>query len=252
MAEMATSEKDDSFSYEDDITPLRRQYFDIARNTGLPVSVQAKLVRGSIAELQQEKEQDLQLQQRAVTFENTKLQLENSRREFASQQQGMASLGKLKKELELAVTGVPEDQRRQVISIIGMNNADVISRNPIAKSMFDSATKSSGSKSGSSQQSLVKGLMSDLDSAKLAKDYGGKTIDAFDDEGSAGKVSTVIDLFGSPEDQQQAAEATPKQKLDIARRIRTGYYKSQLTGSSSPQQTQSPRSLFSPKVNPAE
>jgi hypothetical protein len=246
------SEDEKSFSYEKDITPLKRQYFDIARNTGLPASTQAQLVRGSIAQMQQEEAKDLELQQRAVTFESTKMQLEKARQEYADQQQGMASLGRLKKELEFAVTGVPESERRQVISLIGMNNADVISRNPIAKSMFDAAGKSSSSRSGSSQQTLIKGLMDDLDKVKFAKDYADKPTDQFEDAGSEGIVSTFIDVLGTPEIQQQAANATAKQKLDIARKMRSEYYKSQLIGGQQRSQAPSPRSLYAPQGAPSQ
>jgi hypothetical protein len=123
--------------------------------------------------------------------------------------------------------------------------------------MFTSAQKGvtgSTRKASTDQFQMTKGFMDDLDKVKLAKDYAGKPIDEFEDEGSLGMVSTVIDLYGTPELQAQAAEATAKEKLGIARRIRTDYYKSVMKGQSAPQgtTTQSPRSLFkkSPTVNP--
>jgi hypothetical protein len=250
MAE-SQNNSDQSFSFEGDITPLRRQYFDIARNTGLPVSAQAKLVRSSIAQLQGEEAKDLELKQRAVTFESTKLELEKSRQEYASRTRDMDALNRLKSDLEFAITGVPENDQRKVTSVILMNNADLITRNPIAKSIADSASKGLG-KSSSSQNTLVKGLMDDLDKVKFAKDYSDKPTDEFEDAGSEGIVTTFIDVLGTPEIQQQAANATAKQKLDIARKMRSEYYKSQLIGGQQRPQAPSPRSLYAPQGAPSQ
>lgn len=258
MANDPNEEVDQSFSYENDITPLRRQYFDIARNTGLPVSAQAQLVRGSINELQQEKEQELQLQQRAINFEATKLELEKSRRESSSKIGNMQRIAELQSILSTAMSGnVTDVDRPKIVSQIGIQYAPLIGTNEIAKTMFTSAQKgvTGSSRSSSNDQfEMAKSFMNDLDSVKLAKDYAGKPVDEFEDEGSFGKVSTVIDLFGTPELQAQAAEATAKEKLGIARKIRTDYYKSAMQGQSATQgpTTQSPRSLFkkSPTVNP--
>jgi hypothetical protein len=95
--------------------------------------------------------------------------------------------------------------------------------------------------------------MDDLDKVKFAKNYSNQPIDQFEDAGSEGIVSTFIDVLGTPEIQQQAANATAKQKLDLARKMRSEYYKSQLTGGQPQQpQTQSPRSLYAPQGAPSQ
>jgi hypothetical protein len=254
MAEDMDQSFGGSFDYEADIAPLRGQFFQAAANTGLPMAEQAKLVRGSMERLERDKMRSLEMQRTAMQFEATKLQLEQARRSFADQQRGMAALSDLQKQLEFAVRNVPAGERNQAIGIIGINNAEVLATNPIAKSMFDSAIKGARTTTtDTTRDATVKSLLGKIDKAAVAKDYAGRPLNEFADEGSAYAVDTVIELLGSPEDKQLAADASPKDKLGIARKIRTEQYKSALSGGDSRPKTPSPRSLFlkpSPTYSP--
>ncbi len=248
----------EDFSYEGDIQPLMNRYFDIATSGGASGATQLGFLRNQRAQLQNEEAKSLELKMRGMQFEKAKITLENSRRESASKIGNMQKVAELQSILSTAMGDqVTDDERAKIVSRIGIQYAPIIGTSDIAKTMFTSAQKgvTGSSRSSSKDQfEIAKGFMNDLDSVKLAKDYAGKPVDEFEDEGSFGKVSTVIDLFGTPELQAQAAEATAKEKLGIARKIRTDYYKSAMQGQSATQgpTTQSPRSLFkkSPTVNP--
>jgi hypothetical protein len=243
-------EDEDVLSYDTDIAPLRGQFVQIAANTGLPVSMQAQLVRGSLSQLLGDKEQELAAKERALRFTDAKLRLEQTRRDLAVRRQGMASLSALQNDLQQAVLGTAPDTRGQALSLVGMNYADVLASNPIAKSMFDSAL--SGSRvSGASgtPQAMTKSLMDDLDKVDLAKDYAQRPLNEFEEAGHEGLVDTVIDIFGSAEDKQKAAGASAKDKLMLAQKLRTNYYKSAITGGTAATPSTgpaavSPRSLF--------
>jgi hypothetical protein len=248
----------EQFSYERDVTPLMGNYFKRLQSSGLSPLAQAKLYEAKTQEAQAGFANEAAARTKAMEFEKTRLQLENARRESSSKIGNMQRVTELQSILSNAMSDkVSDDERPKLVSRIGIQYAPLIGTSEVAKTMFTSAQKGvtgSTRKASTDQFQMTKGFMDDLDKVKLAKDYAGKPIDEFEDEGSLGMVSTVIDLYGTPELQAQAAEATAKEKLGIARKIRTDYYKSVMKGQSAPQgtTTQSPRSLYkkSPTVNP--
>ena len=258
MAEYEETEED-VFSYEKDITPLRKSYFqDVMSDSRISPAAAARMSESYGRKLEADYANEAAVRQRAQQVEITRLQLEESRRESSSKIGNMQRVAELQSILSTAMSDkVSDDERPKLVSQIGIQYAPLIGTSEVAKTMFTSAQKGvtgSTRKASTDQFQMIKGFMKDLDTVKLAKDYAGKTIDEFEDEGSAGKVDTVISLSNNPDLQAQAAEATAKEKLGIARKIRTDYYKSVMKGQSAPQgtATQSPRSLYkkSPTVNP--
>ena len=233
-------------------------YFKSLQSSGLDINTQARMLRSERSRLEADYANEAAVRQRAQQVEITRLQLEESRRESSAKIGNMQRVAELQSILSNAMSDkVSDDERPKLVSQIGIQYAPLIGTSEIAKTMFTSAQKGvtgSTRKASTDQFQMTKGFMDDLDKVKLAKDYAGKPVDEFEDEGSLGMVSTVIDLYGTPELQAQAAEATAKEKLGIARKIRTDYYKSVMKGQSAPQgtATQSPRSLYkkSPTVNP--
>jgi hypothetical protein len=187
------------------------------------------------------------VRQRAQQVEITRLQLDEARRESASSRSNIQGASALSRQLDYAMTQVPEEERPLVIGRLGVANAELITNNPVAKSAFSAAEKSVNSRRRSKAETdrlaLTKDIMDGLGSVKLARDYSKKPIDAFEDEGSEDKVNTVISTFGSTDQQKEAEGATAMGKLGIARKIRDEYTKSILTGGTQ-QQKQSPRSLY--------
>lgn len=248
----------EEFSYENDVAPLMGSYFKSLQSSGIDFNAQMRMLDAQRKRIQTEFADEATVRQRAQQVEITRLQLEESRRESSAKIGNMQRVAELQSVLSDAMSNkVSDAERPKIVSQIGIQYAPLIGTSEVAKTMFTSAQKgTTGStrKASTDQFQMTKGFMDDLDKVKLAKDYAGKPVDEFEDEGGLGMVSTVIDLYGTPELQAQAAEATAKEKLGIARKIRTDYYKSLMKGQSAPQgtATQSPRSLFkkSPTVNP--
>lgn len=258
MAQYEETEED-VFSYEKDITPLRKSYFqDVMSDSRISPAAAARMSESYGRKLEADYINETAVKQRAQQVEITRLQLDEARRESSSKIGNMQKVAELQSILSTAMSDkVSDDERPKLVSQIGIQYAPLIGTSEIAKTMFTSAQEGvtgSTRKASTDQFQMTKGFMDDLDKVKLAKDYAGKTIDEFEDEGSAGRVDTVISLSNNPDLQAKAAESTAKGKLDIARKIRTDYYKSVMGGQSAPQgtATQSPRSLFkkSPTVNP--
>jgi hypothetical protein len=247
MAQYEETEED-VFSYEKDITPLRKSYFqDVMGDSRISPAAAARMSESYGRKLEADYANEAAVRQRAQQVEITRLQLDEARRESASSRSNIQGASALSRQLDYAMTQVPEEERPLVIGRLGVANAELITNNPVAKSAFSAAEKSVNSRRRSKAETdrlaLTKDIMDGLGSVKLARDYSKKPIDAFEDEGSEDKVNTVISTFGSTDQQKEAEGATAMGKLGIARKIRDEYTKSILTGGTQ-QQTQSPRSLY--------
>jgi hypothetical protein len=185
-----------------------------------------------------------------MQYETAKLALEEARRKSIAAQESMGALGQLQKTLDAGLTQVPESQRANYIARVGVQFGSLIGTNDIAKSMFGAAQKGiTTTTKDSNADKLANKMFDDLDDVEFGKDYAGQQTNAFKDQGSAGKVQRVITNFGTPEEQQQAANLTAAEQLDVARKIRERRDAAILRGGQQ-QKQQGPRSLFTSQSPP--
>jgi hypothetical protein len=234
---------DDSFSYEGDIQPLNRKYFNIAGGISGPAAITFLKERQQKAEVEAAK--TLELKAKGMQYETAKLALEENRRKSIAAQENMGALNQLQKTLDFGLTQVPEDKQANYFARASIQFANLIGTDTSAKSMFDNIQQSI-SKKDSDAEKLTNNIFSALDKVKFGKDYVGNTIDAFDSAGSAGAVQRAIKL-GTPEEQQKAAEMTPAEQLEAALAIRARRDAAILQGT---QKQQGPRSLFTSPTSP--
>lgn len=237
------------FSYEGDIQPLMGRYFDMAVGSGASGATQLGFLREQRSRLQNEEAKSLELKARGMQFESAKLALEEARRKSVNAQESMGALGQLQKTLDVGLTQVPESQRANYIARVGVQFGSLIGTNDIAKSMFGAAQKGITTTKDSNADKLTNKMFDDLDDVEFGKDYAGQQTNAFKDQGSAGKVQRVITNFGTPEEQQQAANLAAAEQLDVARKIRERRDAAILRGGQQ-QKQQGPRSLFTSQSPP--
>jgi len=243
MAEYQKATEGDEFSYEGDIQPLMTNYFNAVQRSGLGRAAQVNALVSEQNRLQVNAARDMELKQRAQQFEVTKLQLEDARRKSSSTFGRNEAVDALDQQLNVALNA-PEDQRKGLVSQIGVKLAPLIVNNEIAKFKFTTALQATtGTSRATSDDKAVTSMMSGLDSVKMGEDQLKRPINEFKDPVSAGKVTDIIDIFGTPEEQQAAAEASPIDKFGIARTIRSKYMKSKVQGVT-PQAQAGPKSLF--------
>ena len=247
MAEYEKTEEKD-FSYGGDIQPLMNQYFSVAANSGLSGDDQISFLRGQRLRLEGQADKEMDLKLRSIAFEDAKLRLEENRKKSLSARENMAALSALQQTLDFGLTEVPEDQRPNYFARVGVANGALIGSDERAKAMWSSVSKDlSSSKSNpivDYQNTIFKGL----DNVKFGEDYAGKSTGSFADVGEKAKVERVVGL-GTPEEQLQAAEMDANELFGLAKKIRTRYDASILSGGGGKAATtSSPRSLFSSKT----
>jgi len=248
------NEQDDTenpdFSYEGDIQPLMSNYFNAVQRSGLGRAAQVSALVSEQNRLQTSAARDLELKQRAQQFEVTRLQLEDARRKATSALGRNEAVDALGQQLTMAITKAPEDQRKNLVSQIGIQFAPLIANNETAKAQYNSAIHATtGVSRATSDDKAATSMMSGLDSVKMGEDIAKRPINEFKDPVSAGKVTDIIDVFGTPEEQQAAAAASPIDKFGIARTIRSKYMKSKVQGVT-PQTQVGPKSLFAKQPTP--
>jgi len=235
----------DSFSYAGDIQPLMSRYFTAVHNLGLKGGAAANMVQQERNRLQASAARDLEVKQRSQQFEVTRLQLEEARRKAASAVGLNDAVSQFGRELTAAIDA-PDDQRRDIMSKLGVARGNLINRDDTAKIMYQSAAQSlSGSSRKSQETEVLNSVLGGLDKAEFGEDLAQRPTGKFKDEASAARVLDVIDLLGSPEDKQAALKATPQEQYNIARNIRNVRIKKQLQGSTTA--VEGPRSLFGKK-----
>jgi hypothetical protein len=129
---------------------------------------------------------------------------------------------------------------------------DRLNKSGVAKERQKSFLEEETKKQTEAKQA-VDALVAGLNTVKLTKPEFGKTVDAFEDEGSAFKVSSVVEALGTPEDITKF-KATPSAKAqwDIARQIGHNYMKAKVGGGTGVPTTPSASSLFTTtKTQPA-
>lgn len=237
--------KQNGFSYEGDIQPLMSNYFTAVQNLGLKGGAAANMVQQERNRLQANAARDLEVKQRSQQFELTKLQLEDARRKAASASGLNDAVSLLGQQLTAAIDA-PDDQRRDIISKLGVINGNLINKDDTAKIMYQSATQSlTGSSRKSQESEVLNSVLSGLDRVEFGEDVAKRPTNKFKDETSASRVLDVIDLLGTPEEKQAALDATAQQQFNIARNIRNARIKKQLQGSTTA--VEGPRSLFGKK-----
>ena len=235
---------DDSFSYEGDIQPLNRKYFNIAGGISGPAAITFLKERQQKAEVEAAK--TLELKAKGMQYETAKLALEENRRKSIAAQENMGALNQLQKTLDFGLTQVPEDKKANYFARASIQFANLIGTDTSAKEMFNNVQQLS-SKKDSAAEKLTNSIFSALDKVKFGKDYVGNTIDAFDSAGSAGAVRRVITEYGTPEEKQKLTEMTPTEQLETAFTIRSRNDAAILQGT---QKQQGPRSLFTSPTSP--
>jgi len=235
----------DKFSYEGDIQPLMSNYFTAVHNLGLKGGAAANMVQQERNRLQASATRDLEVKQRSQQFEVTRLQLEEARRKAASAVGLNDAVSQFGRELTAAIDA-PDDQRRDIMSKLGVVNGNLINRDDTAKIMYQSATQSlSGSSRRGQEAEAMNSVLSGLDKVEFGEDIAKRPTGKFKDEVHSSRVLDVIDLLGSPEDKQAALKATAQEQYNIARNIRNARIKKQLQGSTP--SVEGPRSLFGKK-----
>lgn len=235
--------KEEDFSYEGDIQPLMNQYFGVATNSQLSGDDQILFLRNQRDRLEGQAEKSLDLKLRGIAFEDAKLKIEENRKKSLNAREGMTSLVELQKALDFGITGVPADQQPTYFARVGVANAGFIGSNDAAKSAMSSALKVVTS-SDSAQTGLENSILKGLDGVKFGEDYAGRPTANFANVGEKAAVEQVVTLFGTPEEQLQAAEMSAEELYGLAKKIRTRRYEGVLGLGTAPT-TSSPRSLFS-------
>lgn len=244
MAEDEKTKAQD-FSYEGDIQPLMNQYFNVAANSGLSGDAQISFLRGQRSRLEGQADKAMDLKLRGLAFEDAKLRLEENRKKSLSTRENMASLSALQQTLDFGLTKVPKEQQPTYFARVGIANGELIGSNETAKAMMGSALKGVTSTSNDGME-LQNTIFKGLDSVKFGESYGRPT-SSFANVGEKAAVERVVNLFGKPEEQLQAAEMGDNELYGLAKNIRTRYDAS-ILGVGKTSTTSSPRSLFSSKT----
>jgi hypothetical protein len=247
---MAENEKTEgqNFSYEGDIQPLMNRYFNVAANSDLSGDDQISFLRGQRQRLEKQSEKEMSLKLKGLAFEDAKLRLEENRKKSLSARENMASLAALNQALDYGLTEVPEEQRPVYFARVGIANSTLLGSDEAAKASWNSALKgvTSSSNAGAElQNTIFKGL----DNVKFGEDYAGKSTGNFANVGEKAAVERVVNLFGTPEEQLQAAEMNADELYGLAKNIRTRYDASTL-GVGKTATPSNTRSLFSTKKAP--
>ena len=246
MPNYRSATEEQPLTYEGDIQPLVSNYFNAMSNSGLSGGAQIRAVEAERNRLQVSSARDLELKQRAQQFEVTRLQLEDARRKSASALGMNEAVDTLGQQLSMAIKA-PEDQRKTIVSQIALNFAPLIANNETAKFKYNAAlSATTGTSRTSSDDKAVTSMMSGLDSVKMGENIAKQPINEFKDPVSAGKVTDIIDVFGTPEDKAKAAAASPIDQFNIARTIRSNYMKSKVQGTTTSTPV-GPKSLFAKK-----
>ncbi len=240
---------DDTFSYEGDIQPLMGRYFDMAVGSGASGVTQLGFLREQRSRLQNEEAKSLELKARGMQYETAKLALEENRRKSLMQQENLGALNMLQKTLDFG-TQLPEEEQPKFFAKTSIQFGNLIGTDERAKSMFGNVLKAlpTVSKKETDAEKLTNKIFDDLGDVEFGKDYVGTTTNTFKDQGSADRVQRVIN-FGTPEEKQSAADFTPAEQFDLARKIRERRDAAILQGGQQ-QKTQGPRSLFTPQSPP--
>jgi hypothetical protein len=245
---MADYEKteEENFSYEGDIQPLMNKYFSVATNSGLSGDDQISFLRGQRQRLEGQSEKAMDLKLKGIAFEDAKLRLEENRKKSLSARENMASLAALNQALDYGLTQVPEEQRPVYFARVGVANSALLGSDETAKASWNSALKGVTSSSNTDME-LKNTIFKGLDNVKFGEDYVGKSTGNFANVGEKAAVERVVNLFGTPEEQLQAAEMNADELYGLAKNIRTRYDAS-ILGVGKSATTSSPRSLFSSKT----
>ena len=129
---------------------------------------------------------------------------------------------------------------------------DRLNKSGIAKERQKTVLEEEAKRQTEAKQA-VDSLVTGLNTVKLLKPKFGETADVFEDEGSAFKVSSVVEALGTPEDIAKF-KATPSAKAqwDIARQIGHNYMKAKVGGGSGVATTPTASSLYTTtKTQPA-
>lgn len=237
-----------NFSYEGDIQPLMNKYFSVATNSELSGDDQISFLRGQRQRLERESEKAMNLKLKGLAFEDAKLRLEENRKKSLSARENMTSLAALQRTLDYGLTEVPEDQRPTYFARVGIANGELLGSDETAKAMMGSALKGVTS-AGNAGMELQNTIFKGLDDVKFGEDYAGKSTGNFADVGEKAAVERVVSLFGTPEEQLQAAEMNAEELYGLAKNIRTRYDASVL-GVGKSAKPSNTRSLFSSKKAP--
>jgi hypothetical protein len=116
-------------------------------------------------------------------------------------------------------------------------------------SAFKGATSSGKTSSNKVEMDLQNTIFKGLDSVKFGEDYSGRPTGSFANAGEKAAVERVVNLFGSPEEQQQAAELGAEELYGLAKNIRTRR-DAEILGVGKTTTTPSAKSLFSSKKAP--
>jgi hypothetical protein len=240
---------DDSFTYEGDIQPLTRKYFNIAGGISGPAAMSFLSERKE--KLQTESAKTLELQARSVAFEDAKLKMEENRRKSLQERENMGALSDLQNTLNFGLTQISEEEQPKFFARTSIQFGNLIGTDERAKSMFGNVLKAlpSASKKETSAEKITNNIFDAIDDVEFGADAAGNPINAFKDQGSAGKVQRVITNFGTPEEKQGAVNLTPTEQLDVARKIRERRDAAVLFGGQQEKQ-QGPRSLYAPQSPP--
>ena len=137
---------EDDFSYERDIAPMNRRYFERVQSLGLSAGPSASLLRQQRASSdalfereskirQIEAERQTSLLQREKAF----LDLENGRRKTQQELVQMEQLRPIQEVLSNINNNAPPEQREPLIRQFGINYAGAIESNPAAKFAYENA-----------------------------------------------------------------------------------------------------------------
>jgi hypothetical protein len=329
MAEEDITE--DILTYEKDIVPLRKQYFEkLSGSKYIKPEGQAvmsemfgKELMGSFADRAKIQEMGEVNKSRRLNFEAAKFELEKAREDAANKRNMLESFKPFQQTIDsiLQDPNLDSAERKRQIGIMGVRNAGLLATNDAAAKAYGAAqlgvgeedkkkltvfdyVRSGGdtkylseinpdvtkvdinqevnpawmldrlNKSGLSKErqktaleqeskrqtevkNTIDSLVSGLNTVKLAKPkFGqeGEIADVFEDEGSAFKVSSVVEALGSEEDIAKF-KATPSAKAqwDIARQIGHNYMKVKVGGGTNTPTQPNASSLYTsskPKPEP--
>lgn len=247
---MADNEKTEekNFSYEGDIQPLMNKYFSVATNSGLSGDDQISFLQKQRRRLEGQSERDMDLKLKGLAFEDAKLRLEENRQKSISARENMTALTALQQTLDYGLTQVPEEQRSTYFARVGVANGALLGSNETAKAMMGSALKGVTSANDTGME-LQNTIFKGLDNVKFGEDYAGRTTGSFANAGDKSAVERVVNLFGTPEEQLQAAEMSADELYGLAKNIRTRKDAS-ILGAGKATTSSNTRSLFSSKKAP--
>lgn len=319
---MAEDLTEDILTYEKDIVPLRRQFFqDLSSSKYISPEGQARMsetygkeLLSSFAERAKVQEMGEVNKSRRLAFESAKLDLEKAREDAANRRSMIQSFQPFQEQLDsiLQDTSIDSAERKRQIGIHGVRNASLLATNDAAAKAYGAAQLGIGdedkkkltvfdyvraggdtkylaeinpdvtrvdinqeinpawmldrlNKSGIAKQTqkdlleeeakrrteakeAVNTLVKDLSTVKLAKPELGRTEDAFEDAGSAFKVSSVVEALGT-EEEKAKFKATPSAKAqwELAQQIGHNYIKAKVSGGTGVPKAPSVSSLFTTK-----